>query len=87
LLGRPALPCLRSAGTDTWSCTTSQTPSIRRKQAVQRTHISVVWPLASVPRTWLRLWTKARSPSAVTSGLGSSYENPPGYAAKALSQA
>jgi hypothetical protein len=50
---RTAWPCSRSAGTDTWSCTTSQTPSIRRKHAVQRTHRSVMWPLASVPFTWL----------------------------------
>jgi hypothetical protein len=34
---RTALPCWRSAGTDTGSCTTTQTPSIRRRQAVQRT--------------------------------------------------
>jgi hypothetical protein len=38
---KTAWPCSRSAGTDTWSCTTSQTPSIRRKHAVQRTHRSV----------------------------------------------
>ena len=37
-----ARPCSRSAGTETWSCTTSQTPSIRRKHAVQRNHISVI---------------------------------------------
>jgi predicted RNA polymerase sigma factor len=39
---KTAWPCSRSAGTDTWSCTTSQTPSIRRKHAVQRTHRSVM---------------------------------------------
>jgi hypothetical protein len=37
-----ARPCSRSAGTETWSCTTSHTPSIRRKHAVQRTHSSVI---------------------------------------------
>ncbi len=30
---RTARPCSRSAGTDTWSCTTNQTPSIRLKHA------------------------------------------------------
>src|SRR4051794_2482235 len=39
---RTAWPCSRSAGTDTWSCTTSQTPSIWRKHAVQRNHREVV---------------------------------------------
>ena len=39
---RTAWPCSRSAGTDTWSCTTSQRPSIRRKHAVQRNHRSVM---------------------------------------------
>jgi hypothetical protein len=39
---RTAWPCSRSAGTETWSCTTSQTPSIRRKHAVQRNHHSVM---------------------------------------------
>jgi hypothetical protein len=46
---------VRSAGTDTWSCTTSHTPLIRLKHAVQRTDRSVMWPLANVPLTWLRL--------------------------------
>ena len=39
---RTAWPCSRSAGTETWSCTTSHTPSIRRKHAVQRNHRSVI---------------------------------------------
>ena len=39
---RTARPCSRSAGTETWSCTISQRPSIRRKHAVQRTHRSVI---------------------------------------------
>src|SRR5215218_6761299 len=39
---RTARPCSRSAGTETWSCTTTQTPSIRRKHAVQRNHRSVI---------------------------------------------
>src|SRR5262249_28050707 len=49
---RTARPRAGSAGTETWSCTTSQTPSICRKHAVQRNHMSTA-PLGSAVLMWL----------------------------------
>src|SRR5262245_62074017 len=68
---RTARPCAGSAGTETWSCTTSQTPSICRKHAVQRNHM-LTGPLGSVLLMWLRLCTKASSPFVVTVRSGTS---------------
>ena len=61
-----ALPLSGSIGTETWSCATSQLPSIFRKQAVHRSQKSVLFPFFNVPLTRLRLCPNATSSPKVS---------------------
>src|SRR5258706_5708243 len=61
-----ALPLSGSIGTETWSCTTSQLPSIFRKHAVHRSRKSVLLPFFNVPLTRLRLCPNATSSPKVS---------------------